>query len=270
MRPEPKTAVVYTEDLGQGSILELIYIPGGKFRMGSPEGEGDKSEKPQHEVTVQPFFMGKYPVTQAQWRAIASRPRVKRNLTLAPSHFTGDERPVESIAWDEAVEFCQRLSKATRQEYRLPSEAEWEYACRAGTNTPFYFGELLERELANYRASETYLERPTAKYREQTIPVGSFRPNAFGLHELHGQVWEWCADDWQKNYQGAPTDGRAWLSRLSPLKVWGNLKVSRGGSWYNSPYLCRSAYRFPLDRSRRSSGIGFRLVASVAGSQLQP
>ena len=262
-RAQEKAEYYYLEDWGHGVNLELTHIPGGKFRMGSPEGEGSELEKPQHEVTVQPFFMSKYPITQAQWRAIASLPRVKQNLKLYPSHFTGYDRPVEFVAWDEAVEFCQRLSREVEKEYRLPSEAEWEYACRSGTKTSFYFGEKITEELANYRVSETYVKETKREDREKTTPVGSFPPNAFGLYDMHGNVWEWCGDDWQKNYRGAPTDGSAWLSRQN------NLKVLRGGSWYNSPHLCRSAYRFSIDRSRCSSGIGFRIVTPVKGSRLQ-
>ena len=142
---EHKEARYFTEDLGNGVTLDMVAIPGGKFMMGSPEGEGEKSEIPQHEVTVQPFFMGKFQVTQKQWKVIASREdlKVKRDLKHNPSYFKGDNRPVEQVSWDDAVEFCQRLSKQTGKEYRLPSEAEWEYACRAGTTTPYYFGDTI-------------------------------------------------------------------------------------------------------------------------------
>ncbi|NEP86969.1 MAG: formylglycine-generating enzyme family protein [Okeania sp. SIO2C2] len=164
--------------------------------------------------------MGKYPITQGQWRAIASRTDLKVNLDLdpEPSRFKEPyedidrwERPVERVNWYEAVEFCERLSKLIGRKYRLPNEAEWEYACRAGTITPFYFGETITGELANYDASETYADEPRRQHRGQTTPVGKFPPNAFGLYDMHGNVWEWCADDWHDNYQNAPTDGRAWL-----------------------------------------------------------
>lgn len=166
-------AEYFTEDLDNGVTLDMVDIPGGKFMMGSPEGEGAAREKPQHQVTVLPFFMGKYPITQAQWRAIASREdlKVERDLNPDPSYFGDELCPVEQVSWYDAVEFCGRLSKHTGKEYRLPSEAEWEYACRADTITPFHFGETITTDLANY-----------AKY-QKTTPVGGFPANAFGLSD---------------------------------------------------------------------------------------
>ena len=246
----------FTEDLGNGVILDMVYIPGGKFTMGSQPDEENSynDERPQHKVTVQPLFIGKFQVTQAQWKAIASLPKVNRDLEPNPSNFKGDERPVERVSWEDAEEFCQRLSKQTRKEYRLPSEAEWEYACRAGTTTPFHFGETITGELANYRASETYANEPKGEYRRKTTPVGSFLANAFGLYDMHGNVWEWCEDDWHENYNNAPTDGRVWLSETS------NIKVRRGCSWLNDPHVCRSACRSIKSRGERNYSIGFRVV----------
>ncbi|MCL2926006.1 MAG: formylglycine-generating enzyme family protein, partial [Trichodesmium sp. MAG_R04] len=199
-----------TELLDNEIKLEMVYIPGGTFTMGSPESEKDSDdrERPQHDVTVPPFFMGKYPVTQGQWRAIASRTdlKVELDLELKPSRFKEPytsidlQRPVEQVNWYQAVEFCQRLSKLTERNYRLPSEAEWEYACRAGTTTPFYFGETITGELANYDTSYTYADEAEREYREQTTPVGQFPPNAFGLYDMHGNVREWCVDDWHSDY----------------------------------------------------------------------
>ncbi|WP_246259604.1 formylglycine-generating enzyme family protein [Oxynema aestuarii] len=255
-----------TEQQGESELavpLEMVAIPGGTFMMGSPDGEGYDRETPQHEVTVPPFFMGKYPVTQAQWRAIAARTdlKVERDLDLNPARFKdredSDERPVEQVSWYDAVEFCGRLSKLTGKEYRLPSEAEWEYACRAGTTTPFYFGETMTGELANYCASTTYAEEPKGQFREQTTPVGQFPPNAFGLYDLHGNVWEWCADSWHRNYEGAPRDGSAWVGdnhdNRSPL---------RGGSWYNDPHNCYSTYRdgYIVARDDIDVNFGFRVA----------
>ena len=153
--------------------------------------------------------MGKYPVTQAQWRFVAAQlPQVNRELEIDPSRFKGDNLPVETISWLDAEEFCQRLSHHTGRLYRLPSEAEWEYACRAGTTTPFHFGETISPEFANYNGEYTYGNGEKGVYRKQTTPVGSFQvANPFGLYDIHGNVWEWCADDWHKNYQGAPSDG---------------------------------------------------------------
>ncbi len=267
VKREKGQAQYFTEDLGNGVTLDMVAIPGGTFMMGSPEGKGHNSEKPQHKVKVQPFFIGKYPVTQAQWRAISKRSasrgasredlKVERDLKPDPFHFKGDNRPLELVSWDDAVEFCQRLSQQTGKEYRLPSEAQWEYACRAGKTTPFHFGETITGELANYNAQITYANEPKGEYRGTTKSVGSFPPNAFGLYDMHGNVWEWCEDDWHENYQGAPTDGSAWLSGKS------NTKVRRGGSWDDNPNLCRSAFRFNDSRGDRDFDIGFRVVCVV-------
>jgi formylglycine-generating enzyme required for sulfatase activity len=240
--------------------------------MGSPQSEelSRSNEWPQHNVSVSTFFMGKYPVTQGQWKAIAFRTDLKVNLDLdpEPSHFKEPyqnidrwERPVECVNWYEAAEFCKRLSKLRGRNYRLPSEAEWEYACRAGTTTPFYFGETITPELVNYNGNYTYGDGPKGEYRKQTIPVGQstpvgqFPPNAFGLYDMHGNVWEWCADEWHENYQNAPTDGSIWLNgdkNRSPL---------RGGSWAIIPEDCRSAYRvYYFRRDDLSVDSGFRLV----------
>ncbi|MGK7918325.1 MAG: formylglycine-generating enzyme family protein, partial [Prochloraceae cyanobacterium] len=202
---QTKKAEYFTQDLGNGVTLDMVAIRGGKFLMGSPtEEEGSfDCERPQHEVTIQPFWMSKFPVTQALWRAIAELPKVDRHLNLEPSSFQGDNLPVESVSWYDAVEFCSRLSRETGRSYRLPSEAEWEYAARAGTTTPFHCGETIETKLANYRGSATYANEPQGEYRGETTPVGSFPPNAFGLYDMHGNVWEWCADIWHDNYSGA-------------------------------------------------------------------
>ncbi|WP_414581389.1 SAV_2336 N-terminal domain-related protein [Scytonema sp. PCC 10023] len=261
IKRETKQAQYFTEDLGNSITLEMVAIPGGKFIMGSPEGEGNDREKPQHEVTVQPFFMGRYPVTQAQWRAVAALPQVNKELDPNPSHFKGDDRPVEQISWYDALEFCARLNFRINftagRDYRLPSEAEWEYACRAGTTTPFYFGETITTDLANYRGNSTYGNAPTGEYRQQTIPVGSFPPNAFGLYDMHGNVSEWCADTWHENYQGAPKDGSAWINDND------NRTLLRGGSWDFLPVSCRSASRGCGHRAERDNivnYIGFRVV----------
>ena len=142
--------------------------------------------------------MGKYPITQAQWRAVAALTQIERELKTAPSRFKGNNRPVEKITWYDAVEFCARLSQHTKRQYRLPSEAEWEYACREGTTTPFYFGETITSELANYNASYTYADEAKGRLRGQTNSVGQFPPNGYGLYDMHGNVWEWCADTWHK------------------------------------------------------------------------
>ena len=186
-------AKYFSEDLGNGITLEMVEIPNGTFMMGSPESEKGRYdwESPQHQVTVPLFFMGKFEVTQAQWKAVAVLPQVERELNPDPSEFTGDKLPVKQVSWYDAVEFCRRLSNYTGTEYRLPSEAEWEYACRAGTTTPFHFGKTITTDLANYRGTDfeyqnqiypgNYANEPKGEYREKTTAVGSFFPNAFGL-----------------------------------------------------------------------------------------
>nr|WP_302183359.1 formylglycine-generating enzyme family protein [Planktothrix agardhii] len=334
----------------------MVYIPGGTFLMGSPEGEGDDDEYPQHQVTVPPFFMAKYPITQAQWKAVANWPKIQRDLDPDCSEFKdtpptppyqggalgvspqppltskppptppykggasetsgsppyqggarggsnrppletgasetsssppyqggargGSHRPVENVKWYDAVEFCARLLQCTGRPYRLPSEAQWEYACRAGTTTPFYFGETLTSDLANYDGTETYAEEPKGIYRQETTPVGQFPPNAFGLYDLHGNVWEWCADPWHENYEGAPTQGEVWdeqnkndnryqiysVENLVNLLSDERYHCLRGGSWFIYPVVCRSA-----SRGRYSPddvlNLGFR-VCWVVGASL--
>ncbi|WP_414551644.1 formylglycine-generating enzyme family protein [Anabaena sp. CCY 0017] len=256
-------AQYFVEKLRDGVALDMVAIPGGTFTMGAPEGEAESrdNERPQHPVTVPAFFMGKYPVTQAQWRVVAKFKQVERPLEADPSLFKGDDLPVENISWDEAVEFCARLSKVTGKTYRLPSEAEWEYACRAGTTTPFHFGETITPELGNFDGNYTYASAPKGEYREKTTPVGSFKlANAFGLYDMHGNVYEWCADLWHDNYNGAPNDGGAWLSKNDN----DNRRLLRGGYWLYYPRYCRSAFRNRYEPDSRDDAIGFRVVVSAA------
>ena len=246
-------------DLGNGVTLEMVRIPSGTFWMGQTDAEKEyllktlqkdydnwyKNELPRHEVRVAEFWIGKYPVTQAQWKAVMGE---------NPSNFKGANRPVENVSWNDVQEFLQKLNGTLKKngknpplplpggetlhnpllggagvggEFRLPSEAEWEYACRAGTTTPFYFGETLTPDLANYNGNYTYASGPKGKFREQTTEVGSFPPNAFGLYDMHGNVWEWCADPWHENYEGAPIDGSVWEEGGDI-----NLRLLRGGSFW--------------------------------------
>ena len=263
-------------------LLEMVQIPGGSFLMGSPEDElkRAKDESPQHTVTIAPFFMGKHPITHAQWSAVAALPQVNRELEPDPSDFKGDDRPVEKVSWFDAVEFCDRLSQLTGRPYRLPSEAEWEYACRAspmptsatpgsgevrraGTTTPFHFGETITPDLANYNWSNTYgtIKITKEKDFEGTTPVGQFSiANAFGLYDMHGNVWEWCQDHWHSNYEGAPTDGSAWID---PEAEKDANRLLRGGSWPFNPRYCRSACRIDDYPGVRYIYNGFRVVCSA-------
>ena len=265
-----KQAQQFIEDLGNGIKLEMVLIPEGTFTMGSPENELERSENesPQHEVTVQPFLLGKYPITQAQWQAVAALPQVNQELEPNPSSFKGDgstsltnHRPVESVSWHDAVEFCNRLSNYTKRPYRLPSEAEWEYACRAGTTTPFHFGKTITTDLANYNGNYTYGDGVKGVYREETTEVGSFKiANEFGLYDMYGNVWEWCQDDWHNSYEGAPIDSSAWISDESNSDI----KVLRSGSWLDNPEDCRSACRFYIDARFDLYNYGFRVVCGAA------
>jgi formylglycine-generating enzyme required for sulfatase activity len=232
------------EDLGNGVTLEMVQIPGGTFTMGSLE---DNDEKPPHQVTVPGFFMGKYQVTQEQYQAVMGN---------NPSNFKGDKRPVEQVSWDDAVEFCQKLSQKTGRTYRLPSEAEWEYACRAGSTSPFYFGETITTDLVNYNENYPYASAPKGEYRQQTTDVGKFLPNSFGLYDMHGNIWEWCEDVYNKSYQDAPRDGSAWLTGKN-----NNIRLIRGVSWYTFARYCRCAIRLSYACAAQSYVVGFRLVA---------
>jgi formylglycine-generating enzyme required for sulfatase activity len=267
-----KQANYFVETLGESVTLEMIQIPGGSFWMGALEGdeEGASEYEQPHLVNVLPFCMGKFEVTQAQWEAI-----MHQNLSLNK----GETLPVENVSWQDATEFCRRLSSLTGRSYRLPSEAEWEYACRAGSTTPFYFGNNLTTQLANYwdmdeeilQDGEENLQdadpphngvigilQPNSVRYLQTQPVGSYPPNAFGLYDMHGNVYELCRDAWHRDYADAPTDGSAWGSGEDSKIV-----VIRGGSFDYYKENCRSAYRSDTQVGYRYHGTGFRVVCST-------
>jgi len=234
--------------------MKFVYVPPGKFMMGSPKSEEEryKDEVPAHEVRfAKGFWMGKYPVIQAEWRKIMGK---------NPSRFKGKRRPVENVSWDDAQEFLRKLNATIgagsepAPTFRLPSEAEWEYACRAGTTTPFYFGDTISADQANYDDNYVYGKGKKGVPRGQTTDVGSFPPNAWGLCDMHGNVWEWCADIWHSDYNGAPDDGSAWL------ESGGSDRVLRGGSWDGEPGDARSAYRRFNDPADRYDSFGFRVV----------
>jgi formylglycine-generating enzyme required for sulfatase activity len=253
------SAKLFLEQLNKNVALEMVSIPGSSFLMGSPEFEGDAEEYPQHQVTVKPFFMAKYPITQAQWKAVVALPQVTQALNSKPSKFKGANLPIENVSWYEAVEFCLRLSMKTGRNYRLPSEAEWEYACRAGTTTAFHFGERITSDLINCSGGDFYIVPTKSDFRKQITNVGSFDiANAFGLYDMHGLVWEWCADPWHNNYEGAPTNGSIW-------DIDGDIhrRVLRGGAWNFNAELCRSASRSWNEAEGGLRMSGLRVVFSV-------
>jgi formylglycine-generating enzyme required for sulfatase activity len=229
--PPPKSGGASATPRRAAPEIEMVYVPGGSFLMGSPENEtGRDSDEGQHRVTVQSFYIGKYEVTQSQWRAV---------MGSNPSYFKGDNLPVENVSWNDAKDFCRRLSQMTGKEYRLPTEAEWEYACRAKT-TGAYAGDL--------DAMAWYSKNSDSK----THSVGQKQPNAFGLYDMHGNVWEWC-EDWYGSYPGGEV-----VDPMGPRS--GSLRVDRGGGWGDGAVVCRSANRGNVAPGSRDGYLGFRLL----------
>ena len=242
----------FVERLPASTGLEMVEIPAGRFSMGSPStgsprGQGSDDERPKHVVSVGRCFMARGLVTQGQWQAVMGRRPACR--------FAGDQRPVENISWSEARQFCERLSRQTGRAYRLPSEAQWEYACRAGTSTPFHFGDTLTSGLANYCGEHIYRAEAPGAYRHATTPAGTFPPNGFGLFDMHGNLWEWCADAWHADYAGAPAGDAAWQGGGDR-----GGRVVRGGSWHDVPAACRSAARTRYEAEQGDDFVGFRVV----------
>ena len=271
----------FTEKLSDGVVIEMVEAPGGTFSMGTTADELEQIardhgrdvekemkprlserlrwETPQRTVRVSGFYLSKYEITQAQWRAVAQLPKVKRDLISDPSYFKGGSRPVEMVSWEDAMEFCERLSRATGRKYRLPTEAEWEYACRAGSRSAFHFGDTVTPAWANYDAKSPYASAPKSDSRQQTTPVGSLGvANAFGLYDMHGNVWEWCLDTWHDNYFQAPNDGS---SREKEANNY--VKVIRGGAWNSFAGECRASARNRITAPFKLNGIGFRVVAEA-------
>ncbi|MFN0088272.1 MAG: SUMF1/EgtB/PvdO family nonheme iron enzyme, partial [Blastocatellia bacterium] len=269
----------FLQDLGNGVTIEMVRLPEGEFEMGSTDAEVEAawadhkryfqdarkewytSETPRHRVRIAQFFMGKFEVTQRQWRAVAALPNVKIDLNADPSRFKGEDLPVEQVSWEEAKEFIARLNArlglSETNGYRLPSEAEWEYAARAGSVTSFAFGNTINSDIVNYHGNYPYGKPSKGLYREGTIPVGSLRvANVWGLFDLHGNVWEWCDDQYHDSYNGALADGRAWVD----LNDAGSGRVIRGGGWIYGAVHCRSAYRGHADPGYRGDYVGLRLV----------
>ncbi|HAN75347.1 MAG TPA: hypothetical protein DDZ60_11780 [Planktothrix sp. UBA10369] len=246
---EPVSIVydIYPENLNGTPLLQLLKIRRGNFTMGSPPEENghQESEQPQFVVTfAKPFYMSRHPITQEQWEAVMGN---------NPSTFEGErDLPVETVSWNDANKFCEVLSQKTGRKYRLPSESEWEYACRAGTQTPFYFVDDLDANYdTNYKYKPNQIDRV---YKGQTTPVGKLPANQFGLQDMHGNVWEWCSDSWHSNYIDAPRDGMSWTTGETEKAV------IRGGAWHSFPSKCRSAAREWMWKKVKSNRIGFRVV----------
>jgi formylglycine-generating enzyme required for sulfatase activity len=257
-----KQANYFVEDIS-GVPLEMVELQGGSFLMGSASDSGvyhDNNEEPQHQVNLPPFAIGKFEVTQAQWQAVAKLPKVNIDLKPDPSRFKFEDSPVERVSWEEAMEFCARLSKLTGKTYRLPTESEWEYACRAGSTAEFSFGQWITHKIVNFRGVYRPQQREPEGVKSQTVPVGSLGvPNAFGVFDMHGNVWEYCLDGWHENYSGAPVDGSAWENGRGT-----GFGVIRGGSYKCSSDPCRSAYRSKVPVQFKpddySPDYGFRVV----------
>ncbi|MFP6743213.1 MAG: formylglycine-generating enzyme family protein, partial [Alphaproteobacteria bacterium] len=239
---------------------EMVVVPAGSFMMGSPSGEKDRGndEGPQHRVTIPASFaVGKYEITFTEWDACVAgggcggyRPK--------DNGWGRGEHPVINVSWKNAKSYVAWLSRKSRQEYRLLSEAEWEYAARAETATPFHFGLTISTDQANYDGRQTYGNGRKGIYRKKTVPVGGFPANSFGLFDMHGNVREWVEDCWHKNYSRAPSDGRAWTSGGDC-----SLRVRRGGSWLSSPRYLRAAFRGRDGDDYRYDDIGFRVARTL-------
>ena len=259
-----------------GVCPEMVVVPAGTFMMGSTPDElkRDDEEGPPHQASVASVAIGKYEVTRAEFTSFAeetgydaglgcfvrSGSSGKLDTTKSwrdPGYPQSDRDPVVCVSWNAAQAYLSWLSQKTGQDYRFPSEAEWEYAARAGTDSPFHFGSTITSDQANYNGTHRYGGGAKGVYRRSTLPVGSFPPNAFGLHDMHGNVWEWVEDCWNGSYRGAPTDGSAWLS--------GNCgrRVMRGGAWSSQPKNLRSANRSRFVLEYRNYNFGIRVARSL-------
>jgi len=271
-------------DFRNGITLDMVNIPAGEFMMGMPPAErqialdnylkyGRKKEDaekdldwstPPHKVTIkEAFWMGKFTVTNALWNAVMGTEPSKQ----FDVKFQGKNQPVVGVSWHDCNKFCKELSVLTGKEFRLPTEAEWEYACRANTTTPFHFGDTITPDLVNYNSYFSYGNAPKGEYRKKTVDVGSFSSNAWGLYQMHGNVWEWCLDEWHDNYSSKPES-----LKDNGSEPWGEIKVAdnysrsclvRGGSWVYGARECRSAFRSKTDARLQYLNNGFRVVCRL-------
>jgi len=275
-------AETFNEDLGGGVSIKMVMIPAGSFMMGTGAAEVEQiqseyarycdtydcrraaaatvgAERPQHSVSVPAFAMGMWEVTRAQWDAVAKLPKVKIDIHRVMLGKSNPDDPVSRISWYEAVEFCERLSKKTGRKYRLPTEAEWEYACRAGSSGQFAFGETINSDFINYNGQYPYGGVALGINRRAPRQVSVAKAaNAFGLFDTHGNVSEWCQDAWHNNYDGAPAQGAVWERGAK-----GGERVTRGGSWDDEGYKCRSAFREKRGASERLQTLGLRVVVNA-------
>jgi formylglycine-generating enzyme required for sulfatase activity len=240
---------------------EMVVIPAGSFTMGSPESEPDRNgdEGPQRPVTIaRPFAVGKFEVTFAEWAACVAGGGCKGNPDPGDEGWGKDRRPVVNVSWDDAQEYVAWLSRTTGKPYRLLTEAEWEYAARAGTSTPYTTGAAITPEQANFQtAFKENGEEREGEYREKTVAVGSFAPNAFELHDVHGNVWEWVQDNYHEDFAGAPKDGSVMPGGDATMRV------KRGGGWYSLAVEVRSASRQGDQPDHRGGDIGFRVARGL-------
>ncbi len=265
---EPKTV---TNSIG----MRLARIPAGSYKMGSPRGEAERADKELlHEVKISnPFYLGVYEVTQAEYvKVMQDLPKFRNRAA-----FSGDDNPAENVEWKTAKSFCERLSsrdaeKSARRTYRLPTEAEWEYACRGGKSTAFHYGDSLSSKQANFNGSYPYGDGAKGKYLRKTVKVGSYKPNGFGLYDMHGNVAEWCADWYDpKYYQDSPEEDPLGPpfgvvdTRFTNFGKNNFFVVVRGGSWVDDGRACRAAYRFRAMPNTQYRLIGFRVVCEVNG-----
>jgi eukaryotic-like serine/threonine-protein kinase len=236
-----------------GVPLEMVYIPAGNFSMGCTSPLGHQLEhqlvQPIHLVTLESFFIGKYHITQKQYLAL---------MGINPAYFKGNDRqPVEQVSWQDAMEFCRRLSELTNKNFTLPSESQWEYACRAGTDTKFYLGQKINSKLVNFDDFTTG-NSFRGGFLRRTAPVGTYPPNSWGLYDMHGNVRDWCLDTYHHSYIGAPSDGSAWIEvDLNDYDDSWDYHSFRGGSWNDTEEMCMSYQRgFSTMRTRQN---GFRV-----------
>lgn len=247
VQAEDRQAFRLVETLPGGVTLPLIALPGGTFQMGSLPRQAGGDEKPRHLVSLPPFLIAQSLVNQQQWQAVIGH--------LPPCRFLGPDLPVERVSWKQARAFCQALTKKTARDWRLPSEAQWEYACRAGTVTPFSTGETITTAYANYCGEHIFRNEPRGAYRHTSTPAGTYPANPFGLYDMHGNLWEFCADRWHPDYSGAPFDGTPWEQGGED-----RYRVARGGSWHEPPGNCRSATRLRVAEDEEDDLLGFRIV----------